>query len=259
MTFSLLKEDPAPEGPPLAVEAREIWFGYKSSQAILRGVSLGVKRGEICMILGPSGSGKTTFLKVTRGLLMPQRGFLKVLNVELSGPNGGKVGRLGGSLAYIPQNLGLVRNLTVLDNVLSGALGRVAAMPSLLGVFPKDAREEARRLLQTLGIAHKAGEKVYDISGGERQRVAIARALMQRPQLILGDEFVAHLDSLLTLEIMDIVKGIAAKGVTFIITSHDLELVSRYGDKAVFLREGRVVRECSAHEVQLDWVKAVMQ
>jgi len=242
----------------VAVEAQDIWFSYRRGQPTLRGVSLSVEANTICMLLGPSGSGKTTFLKVVRGLLKPQHGALKVLGTEtFDNSHRNSSSLLGSPLAYIPQNLGLVRNLTVLDNVLTGALGRTSTLPSLVGVFSRLDREEALYTLDVLGIAHKANDKVYDLSGGERQRVAIARALMQHPSLVLGDEFVAHLDSVLTLELMEAVKGIVEQGVTFIISSHDLDLVSRYGDKAVFFQEGQVVRECPARQVDLEWVKAV--
>lgn len=208
------------------------------------------------MLLGPSGIGKTTFLKLVRGLLRPQRGSLNVLGSELSG--GARMGKLGSSVAYIPQNLGLVRSLTVMDNVLTGALDRTPFIPSLFGAFRSEDREEMRGILEALGIAHKAGEKVYDLSGGERQRVAIARALMQRAQLILADEFVAHLDFVLTTGIMDAVRQVASRGVTWIISLHDLDLVSRYGDKAVFFRDGKVVEECLAQQVDAAWVKEVL-
>lgn len=246
----------ASDGQPLAVRATDLWFGYRRAWPVLKGVSLQVERGTICMLLGPSGTGKTTFLKLVRGLLRPQRGSLNVLGRQLSG--GASMGRLGSSVAYIPQNLGLVRSLTVMDNVLTGALDRTPFIPSLFGAFRSEDREEARGILEALGIAHKAHEKAYDLSGGERQRVAIARALMQRAQLILADEFVAHLDFVLTTEVMDAVRQVASRGVTFIISLHDLDLVSRYGDKAAFFRDGKVVEECLAQQVDAAWVKEAL-
>ena len=239
-----------------AVEARDIWLSYDGNRPVLKGVSLRVERGQVFMVLGPSGSGKTTFLKVVKGLLSPQRGSLSVLGADLS-RNGSWKKCPGQRIAYIPQNLGLVRSLSVTDNALTGALGRTATLPSLFKAFPHPYRMRAREFLETMGIGHKAEEKVYRLSGGERQRVAIARALMQEPELILADEFVAQLDPLRTLEIMDIVREIASRGVAFLITSHEPELVAQYGDRAVFLREGQKVHECPAREVSLDMVKAL--
>lgn len=240
-----------------AIEARDIWLSYDGKRPVLKGVSLRVERGQVFMVLGPSGSGKTTFLKVVKGLLSPQRGSLSVLGADLS-RNGSWNKCPGQRIAYIPQNLGLVRSLSVTDNALTGALGRTATLPSLFKAFPHPYRKRAREFLETMGIGHKAEEKVYRLSGGERQRVAIARALMQEPELILADEFVAQLDPLRTLEIMDIVREIASRGVSFLITSHEPELVAQYGDRAVFLREGQKVHECPAREVSLDMVKALM-
>ncbi|MBI4233251.1 MAG: ATP-binding cassette domain-containing protein [Chloroflexi bacterium] len=245
---------------PRAIEAQDVWFSYNRSQPVLKGVSLQVEPGILCMILGPSGSGKTTLLKALKGLVRPQRGSIMVLGAEVTGGLRGKVGReLGRRVAYIPQTLGLVRNLTVLQNALVGALGRTSTLASLVRVFPTEYVLQAREVLQTLGLGHKLDEKGYHLSGGERQRVAIARALMQNPRVILADEFVSQLDTPRALEIMDIVRGIARQGVTLVITTHELELVARYGDKAVFLSDGEKVHEGSASAVNLEtlmrWMK----
>ena len=97
-----------------------------------------------------------------------------------------------------------------------------------------------------LGLQGKEEQKAFHLSGGERQRVAIARALMQRSQLILADEFVSQLDFMRSLEMMELVKKISLTGVTFILTTHDIHLVPRYGHRAVFIKEGQIVHECSA-------------
>lgn len=247
------------DGATLMVQARDVWFSYTKGQFALKGVSLEVKGGIICMVLGPSGSGKSTFLKAIKGLLKPQEGTINVFGLEVSNGLSGNLRRdLGRRVAYIPQNLGLVRNMTVLENTLTGALSRVGTLVSLVQAFPKHYLYEAKDTLEALGISHKTAEKVYNLSGGERQRVAIARALMQQPQLVLADEFVSQLDPVTTREIMGIVIGIARRGVTFMITSHEVELVSQYGDKAVFLQDGQKVYECPAHEVDLDSVTRLM-
>lgn len=186
------------------------------------------------MLLGASGSGKTTLLKVIKGLLRPQQGEVRW------GLDPAK------EIAYIPQTLGLVKSSTVLENVLIGTLGTMGTVPSLLKVFPKREISKAKETLAMLGLGGKEGEKAFHLSGGERQRVAIARALMQRSQLILADEFVSQLDFMRSLEMMELVKKISLTGVTFILTTHDIELVPRYGHRAVFIKEGQIVHECSA-------------
>lgn len=220
--------------PTTIVGVSHMSFAYNGSRPILKDISLDVEKGSIVMLLGPSGSGKTTLLKVIKGLLSSQQGEVRW------GLNPTK------EIAYIPQTLGLVKSLTVLENVLIGTLGRMGILPSLLKVFPKEEVDRAKEMLATLGLRNREGEKVFHLSGGERQRVAIARALMQRSQLILADEFVSQLDFIKTLEMMELVKKISLTGVTFILTTHDIALVPRYGHRAVFIKEGQIIHECSA-------------
>ncbi len=243
-----------------AVAVRDLWASYAKKRPVLKGISLDVPAGQLCMVLGPSGSGKTTLLKSIKGLIKPQAGSVTVLGIALRTGLKGSAGKdLARKVAYIPQTLGLVRNLTVLQNALVGTLARVGTLPSLVQVFPRPLVEEAVATLESLGLGHKLGEKAYNLSGGERQRVAIARALMQNPRLILADEFVSQLDTPRAIEIMDVVKGIASQGVTFLITTHELNLVASYGDSAIVLRDGRKVHEGPASQVNLDVLRGLMQ
>jgi phosphonate transport system ATP-binding protein len=221
-----------------ALEAADLWFSYRKERPVLRGVSLTAEAGEITMILGVSGSGKTTLLKLCKGLLGPRRGTVRVRGEPVIAA---RRSRLDPRVAYIPQHLGLVRNLGVLDNVLTGALGRVPQLPSLLRRLPLAELRRARELLERLGIGHKADDKVYALSGGERQRVAIARALMQEPRLLLADEFVSQLDVLTRSDILTIVRGIADAGVAVVVATHEMELVDRHADAVIVLRDGEKV------------------
>jgi len=228
-----------------ALEAQDLWFSYNGAADVLRGVNLRVQKGQLTMLLGRSGSGKTTLLKVVKGLLKPRKGSLSVLGLPMAG-DGKAASR---QVAYIPQNLGLVRGFTAQENVITGALGRSSPLLSLLKAFPKETVEEARECLALLGLEGKRQERVYSLSGGERQRVAIARALMQRPRLILADEFVSQLDPVTGVEIMKMVRGISQKGVSLLITTHEMDIAARYGDRAVVMKEGTVVFEGPPSEV----------
>ncbi len=220
------------------LEAGDLWVSYSAGRPVLRGVSLTAEAGEITMVLGVSGSGKTTLLKLCKGLLAPQRGTVRVLGELVVAA---RRSRLDPCVAYIPQHLGLVRNLSVLDNVLTGVLGRVAQLPSLLRRLPPAEVRRAQQLLERFAIGHKADDKVYALSGGERQRVAIARALMQEPRLLLADEFVSQLDMLTSRDILTIVRGIADEGVAVLVATHEMELVDRYADAVIVLRDGEKV------------------
>jgi phosphonate transport system ATP-binding protein len=252
-----LDEEQAVSSEAPALEMSDVWFGYTRDRPALKGVSLIVPPGEVTMILGVSGGGKTTLLKLAKGFLAPQRGSVTVLGRRVSSRLGAH--RLDPRVAFIPQHLGLVRGRSVLENTLTGALGRVGALGSLLGLFPSECQVEARQTLESLGIAHKAGERVSDLSGGERQRVAIARAMMQRPQLLLADESVSHLDPVTGAEIMELFCATARSGVTVVMTTHQLELASRYADRVVLLRDGEKAMDCVIADTNEEDLRRVMK
>lgn len=221
-----------------AVQLLNVWFGYHTRQPVLRGVSISARPGQVTVLLGASGSGKTTLLKLIKGLLPVSQGDISVLGRSSSA--GGRRAALDPRVAYIPQQLGLVRNLSVLDNVLLGAMPRIGTARSLVHWFPRDEVAAAHEALSTLGIGHKAGERVLSLSGGERQRVAIARALMQRARVIVADEFLSQLDPVTTDEIMGVMRKIADQGVALVMTTHELDVVMRHADQVVVLRNGAV-------------------
>ncbi|HUG06286.1 MAG TPA: ATP-binding cassette domain-containing protein [Candidatus Limnocylindria bacterium] len=218
-----------------ALELEDVWASYVPGRPVLRGLSLAASEGAVTMVLGVSGSGKTTLLKLCKGLLSPQRGNIRVLGERVAGP---RRGRLDPRVAYIPQQLGLVRTLSALDNALTGALSRVGRLPSLLNLFPEPEIREARELMERLGIGRKADERVFALSGGERQRVAIARALMQQPRVLLADEFISDLDPLTSAEIMAIVRDVVRSGVAVVMTTHEMDVVRAHADRVIVLREG---------------------
>jgi phosphonate transport system ATP-binding protein len=217
-----------------ALEARDLWFSY-DGHAVVRGVSLVVPRRRLTMVLGRSGSGKTTLLKTLHGLLHPQRG-----SVAVSTPTGANGSAPRHGIAYVPQTLGLVRNMTALENALTGALAHVGVVRSLFRLFPKETTARAKTTLANLGLGDKLHRQVYKLSGGERQRVAIARALMQQPSVILADEFVSQLDPLTAEEILDMMRDIAHEGVSFLITTHETDIVAKYADHVIVMRAGAI-------------------
>lgn len=223
---------------PVALSVHEAWSSYVPGRPVLRGVSLDADAGTVTMVLGMSGSGKTTLLKLCKGLLSPQRGEVRVLGEPVIST---QRRRLDPRVAYIPQQLGLVRTLTALDNVVTGALSRVGTVRSVLRLMPESEVRQAREVLVRLGIGHKADEKVYALSGGERQRVAIARALMQQPRVVLADEFISDLDPLTSAEIMSIVREVVASGVAVVMTTHEMDVVRGHADHVIVLRDGEKV------------------
>jgi phosphonate transport system ATP-binding protein len=227
------------------LEVRDLHFSYDGLKPILRGVNLALERGEALALMGTSGAGKTTLLKIVAGLLYPYEGVVKLSS-----------DRVG----YIPQHFGLVKNLTALQNVLLGSLGRVGKTSSLLGRFPRHEVERAYGLLEAVGLAHLSERKTALLSGGERQRVAVARALMQSPSILLADEFVADLDVANAIDIMRLTIDVCKRSdIAVLMTMHDAFLVNRFADRVAVLKEGRIAAEMDAKTVDVDRLEAVLR
>ena len=223
-----------------ALHAEQVWFSYPRQDAVLRDVSLSIPAGKHTVIMGPSGTGKTTLLRVLAGILKPSRGKIAVFGQSLDGRSQRQLSAL---IGYIPQQLGLVRNLSALDNVLMGALGRLGDAKTLLGIFPRSEIDAAHAALDMMGIDHKSNNQVFHLSGGERQRVAIARTLLQHPRLVIADEFASDLDLVLAYEILDRIRSAAEQeDITFIMSMHRIGLARKFADDVLAMANGTIVQ-----------------
>ncbi len=221
---------------PLLIKASDVWVDYEPGKHVLAGVNIEIHAGMTTMILGRSGSGKTTLLRALGGMIRPRQGRVEHIN-----------GRH--RIAYIPQSLGLVRGLSVLENTLMGVLRDTPIIPSLFKQFSRAHIGKAMAILAAVGLKDRANERVLKLSGGQRQRVAIARALIQEPDIILADEFVAHLDVWTTHEIFDLLKPLSLKKVAMMITTHDADLVKQYAHQVVVMSQGKIIFESQASDV----------
>jgi phosphonate transport system ATP-binding protein len=206
------------------------------------GVDLVIRPGEFVVILGPSGAGKTTFLRALNRLVEPTAGVVRVAGLEVTGADAATLRAARRQMGMVFQQFNLVRRLSVLDNVLAGRLGWAPPLPSLLGRFPAQDRRRALECLAQVGLADLAARRADTLSGGEQQRVAIARALAQSPSVILADEPTASLDPALTGSIMDLLRRIRTeRGLTLVVSQHQLATALAYATRVVGFRRGRVV------------------
>ena len=212
------------------------------STIALRDVDLTVNRGEVVVLLGLSGSGKSTLLRHIDGLERPTMGDVQVLDKRVPKLGAKELRGLRGRVAMIFQQFELVPSLTVLENVLTGALAQLRGPKLGLWAYPKSFKLRALQHLDRVGLLEKAYQRADQLSGGQQQRVAIARALMQDPEILLADEPVASLDPESSEQVMALIREIAADdGLTVVCSLHQVDLALGWGDRIVGLRHGEVV------------------
>jgi phosphonate transport system ATP-binding protein len=241
-----------------AVRIEGLGMVYPGGVRALDGIDLEVAEGEFLAVLGLSGSGKSTLLRCINRLIDPTEGKVWIFGEEITRLRGGELRRLRRRVAMIFQQFNLVRRHTVLDNVLSGSLGRSRLLPSLVLSFAPAERDRARQNLERVGLGDRGGSRADALSGGQQQRVAVARALMQEPRLILADEPVASLDPALRHSVMRHIEALnREEGLTVICSLHDIDLVERYATRMVALRDGRVVWSGSPGEFNRDTFREI--
>jgi putative ABC transport system ATP-binding protein len=218
--------------PILLVDQVTRRFGSGATEVVaVRNVSLRVMAGEVVLIMGPSGSGKTTLLSMLGGLLKPSDGRIQIGGEELTELNENRLPDVRMQhIGFIFQDFNLLSALSSLDNV--------ALVGQLAGRTRKATRQQARTLLEQLGLGHRLNFLPEKLSGGEKQRVAIARALINQPDLILADEPTANLDSHHGRETMRLLRRLAKEeNRSVIIVSHD-ERIKAIADRVLWLEDG---------------------
>ncbi|RQO68805.1 ABC transporter ATP-binding protein [Aquitalea sp. FJL05] len=238
----------AAAGGAVAIHGVSKRFG---SLTVLDEVSLDVAAGSVTVIIGPSGSGKSTLLRSINHLERVDSGFIAI-DGELIGyrQQGSTLHELKEKdilqrrieVGMVFQNFNLFPHLTVLQNLIEAPL-------AVRGLSRAQAEQQARQLLQRVGLADKADAWPRQLSGGQQQRVAIARALALRPKVLLFDEPTSALDPELVQEVLDVIKELARSGTTLIIVTHEIGFAREVADTVVFMEQGRIVE--SGHPEQL--------
>ncbi|KFM21795.1 Phosphonates import ATP-binding protein PhnC 2 [Marine Group I thaumarchaeote SCGC AAA799-B03] len=225
------------------IQMNDVWTSYDSKNFALEGINMSIDRGTNYAIVGQSGSGKSTLLKLMNGMMIPSKGTIKIDYITPN-MNDKKFKKMMNTIGYIPQNLGLVKNSSVLENILIGALPRLGKIQSLFKKFPENEIQEAKKIISQVGLSGKEERKAYMLSGGEKRRVAIARALMQHPTILLADEIVSELDHVTAREIMDLIADAQKRmNLTAIMVHHDMQLALEYANRVAVIKEGQKILE----------------
>lgn len=213
---------------------------------VLKDVSLEVSRGEVVAIIGPSGSGKSTFLRCLINLESVDGGSLEICGTSvIKDGNLRKDDRSAAAyrkLGMVFQNFNLFPHKSVMENITEAPI-----------IVNKASREEAEKkaleILDSVGLADRKNAYPYQLSGGQQQRVAIARALAMNPEAMLFDEPTSALDPELTGEILKVIRDLAAKHMTMVIVTHEIEFAKNVADRIIFMADGFIVEEGNAREV----------
>ena len=202
---------------------------------VLRDISLRVYQGEVVVIVGPSGSGKSTLCRTINRLETIDSGEILIDGVALP-EEGKKLAAVRSQVGMVFQSFNLFAHMSILDNM-------TLAPVDVLKRDKKEARAEAMRLLERVGVADQAHKVPAQLSGGQQQRAAIARALAMRPKAMLFDEPTSALDPEMIEEVLQVISELATDGMTMLIVTHEMGFARNVADRIIFMDEGRIVEE----------------
>jgi phosphonate transport system ATP-binding protein len=230
-------------GDTTCLQVSSLSKSYEGRGIILNDISFRVHNGAAVALIGGNGSGKSTLLRCCLRLVEPDEGRISFLREEITALNRPDLRRFRSRVGLVFQRHNLVPRLSVLTNVIHGAMGRTRGLRRWWqSVAPREIREEAMEFLDKVGLAHLAGSRADQLSGGESQRVAIARALMQKPAFMMADEPVASLDPKVGREVMELLVALVnTERITLVYVSHDLEHATHYSTHLLALRKGNLV------------------
>jgi phosphonate transport system ATP-binding protein len=214
---------------------------YENGFKALDNISLEIPDGQFVAIIGLSGSGKSTLLRCINRLIDPTEGRILWNDLDITAATDDELREIRRRIGMIFQQFNLVKRASVMTNVLSGRLGYINPIYSLINHVPRAEKTRAIEALERVGIADKANNRASALSGGQQQRVGIARALMQEPELMLADEPVASLDPATSHSVMKYLVQLNKElGITVLCSLHFLSLARAYADRVIALKDGKV-------------------
>jgi polar amino acid transport system ATP-binding protein len=235
----MAEPEPQAAGPMLVLEDVHKSFGKLH---VLRGVRMSVGRGDVVCVIGPSGSGKSTLLRAINLLEPPERGRIVLEGREITRARKAELNFVRRRIGMVFQQFNLFPHKTALENV-------TLAQRTVLERSREEATAKAKALLARVGLADKMNEYPERLSGGQQQRVAIARALAMDPHVMLFDEVTSALDPELIKEVLDVMRELAAEGMTMVVVTHEMRFAGDVADWIVFLDEGVVAEEGTPEQV----------
>lgn len=199
---------------------------------VLNDISVNIKKGEVIAIIGPSGGGKSTFLRCINRLEEPDSGHIKINGEDILDKKS-DINKIRQKVSMVFQHFNLFANKNVLQNL--------TLAPIKAGILDKDSAERrADELLKSVGLSDKKFAYPHKLSGGQKQRIAIARSLAMDPEVILFDEPTSALDPEMIGEVLDIMKDVAAKGITMLVVTHEMGFARNVANRIFFMDKGKI-------------------
>ena len=205
---------------------------------VLKGINFSVKKGEVISIIGPSGGGKSTLLRCINLLETPTSGNIYFKDEKISATE-----KYRQQVGMVFQNFNLFNNLTVIENC-------ILAPKKLLNLSDKEARDQAKRYLEKVGMLDFINARPKSLSGGQKQRVAIARALCMKPEILLFDEPTSALDPEMVSEVLKIIVSLAKEGMTMLVVTHEMSFSKNVSDRILFMQNGVIAADIKPSEVE---------
>lgn len=221
------------------IEVKSLCKSFGENQ-VLRGINETIKQGEKVVVIGPSGSGKSTFLRCLNLLETPSSGEIWFEGINITDKKT-DINDLRRKMGMVFQHFNLFPHLTVLENI-------TLAPVSLKLQSKEEAKANARRLLERIGLADKADSYPSMISGGQKQRIAIVRALAMNPDVMLFDEPTSALDPEMVGEVLELMKELAADGMTMVVVTHEMGFAREVATRVMFMDEGQIIEQNEPRE-----------
>lgn len=214
---------------------------YFDNNEVLTGIDATIYEGEVVCVIGPSGSGKSTFLRCLNRLEDVTSGKIVIDNFDITDKKI-DINKVRENIGMVFQQFNLFPNMTVKKNIMMAPV-------ELKKMTPMDADKKAMELLNRVGLAEKAAAYPGELSGGQQQRVAIARALAMNPDIMLFDEPTSALDPEMVGEVLDVMKELAAEGMTMVVVTHEMGFAREVADRVLFMADGVIMEQGAPEEL----------